>query len=747
MGTWPIEPGQAVAIAYSVEHRDGHTEDGKVDAVWRENRGPNSYWAATLGPFPAGAVVTYTPRGAVSGNEISAATSHFRVGPKLYLAILWHQHQPIYRDTTHRPAGSYRQPWVRLHALRDYYSMAALVGQHPDVHLTFNLTPVLVWQIEDYVEHGGTDRALDLTLQPAETLSEAEREELLASFFEADWHNQIFPHARYKELFLNRQDGRAFTSQDVRDVQMWFNLAWFGQEFREGEVTLATGETASVRQFIGQSRDFRHTDVEAMVREQFKIMRAIVPLHAALQARGQIEVSTSPFYHPILALLIDTDHATVDRPGAHLPPRFAFPEDAAAQVRSATEWYVRCFGRPPRGMWPAEGAVSPETVPVFAVHGIQWIATDRGVLARSGRWGYDVANPDVLCQPYRVQNGEATLSVFFRDTALSDAIGFDYHRYGDYEEAARQFLAALKERFAYRMESEDDRVLSIILDGENAWGAYREDARPFLHALYSLLERDAEIQTVTFAEYLEGIATRNLQPHPSAMQSVVHNLFTGSWIDENGSAPGVDLGTWIGEDEENRAWTLLGQTREALRRSGATASTATDAFEALYAAEGSDWFWWFGADQESGNDEEFDDLFRMHLRTVHQRLGCEAPRDLDTHIVPHAVIWTFAQPVARIQPRDRLTIRVNCPGIVTWRLDGGASKADPVVATGGVMAGVRRHHLTLGPFSTSVRVLRFTFRCTHRDCDRSDICCAVREHVVRIGDGDHEKKVIGGLRS
>ncbi|HEY4723963.1 MAG TPA: hypothetical protein VII92_19070, partial [Anaerolineae bacterium] len=339
----------------------------RAEAMWQRNEGANSYWRAEIGPFDKGERVTYSVYGRSPVGKITGPTCSFRVGPKLYLAFLWHQHQPIYKDTSYpTQAGSYRHPWVRLHAIRDYYSMAALVAEHPDLHLTINLTPSLLWQIEDYLERGATDRALDLTLKPAESLTGDEREYILSNFFDADWHNQIFPHPRYKALFIQRREGRRFTIEDIRDLQMWFNLAWFGQEFRDGDLRLATGETVSVRHFVEQGHGFSLADIEAMVAEQYKIMRAIIPIHRHLQARGQIEVSTTPFYHPILPLLINTDRATIDRPGATHPRRFAYPEDAEAQVRWAVEFYQRHFGQPPRGMWPAEGAVSQFVVPFFA---------------------------------------------------------------------------------------------------------------------------------------------------------------------------------------------------------------------------------------------------------------------------------------------------------------------------------------------------------------------------------------------
>jgi alpha-amylase/alpha-mannosidase (GH57 family) len=494
---------------------------------------------------------------------------------------------------------------------------------------------------------------------------------------------------------------------------MWFNLAWFGREFRHGDVKLATGGVASVRRFVEQGHSFVSADIKAMVAEQYKIMQAVIPIHRQLQDQGQIEVSTTPFYHPILPLLVDTDQATIDRPGTTHPRRFAHPEDAEAHVRLAVEHYQRWFGRSPRGMWPAEGAVSPSVIPLFARHGLGWIATDKGVLARSGRWGYRGDDPDVLCQPYRAEEQEHAVSIFFRDTQLSDAIGFRYHSYAEHDQAAWDFLREIKERFAWRVTGDEGRVLAVVLDGENAWSSYREDARPFLRALYELLERDSDVQTVTFAEVLEGNPPRGIVPH------------------EINSAPGVDLGTWIGEEEENRGWELLSRARDLLSQVGATPETAPDAFQALYMAQGSDWFWWFGEDQDSGNDGEFDELFRVHVGNVYRSLGIKPPPELEGHIVPHTVVWSFAKQVSHIQRGSRLTVRTNCSGVLTWQFDRDEPRAAEMVAAGGVMAGVRRYHLTLGPFPDGVSEIRFRFRCACPPCDCHDMCRQSEQYVIR----------------
>ena len=576
----------------------------------------------------------------------------------LSLALLWHQHQPLYKRLDHPTArGSYAQPWVRLHALRDYYAMAALVAAHPDVHVTINLTPVLLWQIEDYTARGATDTAQELSLTPAEMLRPHEREEVLSTFFDADWHHQIFPHPRYAELFRQRRDGRPFSDQDVRDLQVWFNLAWFGTEFRAADQRLVTGEVVTVRRYVEQGRDFAHTDVVQLLAEQQNILRAVIPLHRALQDAGQIEVSTTPYFHPILPLVIDTDAARLERPGDHRLARFSHPEDAAAQVAGAIEAYSRWFGCPPQGMWPAEGAVSQSAVPLFARAGLRWIASDQGVLARSGRWGYPADDPAVRCQPYRAEEDGDAVIVFFRDTQLSDAIGFHYAKYASSEQAASDFITELRQRSrrSAPASGEDGGVVSVILDGENAWGTYGENGRPFLRALYTRLAEADDVRTVTFSEYLTGNPARGVAAHPLSTQPRVYDLYAGSWIDAWGSSPGVDFDTWIGQEPKSRGWELLDLARAALSAGRATPASAPQAFQALYAAEGSDWFWWLGDDHAAGNNIDFDDLFRAHLQAVYRRIGQHPPAILDEHLTPHTILWRFTQPVASLHVGDHLT--------------------------------------------------------------------------------------------
>lgn len=628
VGTWPIAPSQSVWAALSIERADGTQDSRTLRARWCRNDERNSYWEIDLGRFDRGDRIRYTVLGEDAEGAVATTAEHdFLVGPKVQLALLWHQHQPDYSDPeASDPRGRLRQPWVRLHAIRDYYAMAARVLAHPGIRLTINLTPVLLRQIEAYVHGGVTDRALELTLRPAEQLDAAEQREVWESFFEASWPNQVQPYARYAELHDKRAALAPPSVGDLRDLQMWFNLAWFHPDFLERDVELVTGERVCVSDLVAKGSGFTHADIERMVRAQYRILAAVLPVHREGMARGQLEVATSPMFHPILPLLIDTDHAVLDRPDAALPRRFAHPEDAEAQVASAVAEYRRWFGRMPRGMWPGEGAVSRACVPLFARHGIRWLASDQGVLARSGKWGYSAGDPDVAAQPYRVEEGGHSIAIFFRDHALSDAIGFSLQHVPDPEQAAGELLRRVRDGYSRRFATTDDRVITIVVDGENPWSAYSGAGRGFLDALYRRLESDPEIETVTFGDYLER--------HPVETLARLHELATGSWIDELGSRFGVDLGTWIGEDEENRAWELLGEARDALSRAGATPASHPAAFESLYAAEGSDWFWWYGADQDSGHDEAFDELFRARLRHVWREIGLRPPDALDRALTP-----------------------------------------------------------------------------------------------------------------
>jgi len=535
---------------------------------------------------------------------------------KIHLAILWHYHQPLYKNIFDREKGAYFTPWVRLHCIRNYFSMALLLKKYPLVHLTCNFVPSLLWQIEDYVHNLATDRELELSL--TKKLSPEDKDYILMHFFDIHHQTQIYRYPGYKELLKKKQAKETFTTQDFIDLKMWFNLSWFGEEFKEGEVVLPDSSIISVKKFIEKDRGFNEEDISQIIELQYKIMHHIIPIYKTLQDSGQIEISTSPFYHPIIPLIYDTNQATIDKEGLTLPPQFSRPEDARAQIDLAVEYYSKVFNQPPRGMWPSEGAVSQSTIHLFAQANIDWIASDQGVLQKSGKYGYETWKPEVLCQPYVAidENKNSRISIFFRETNLSNAISFTYQGYKDYEEAANEFISQVK-GFA----DKEDRILTVILDGENPWDSYRYSGIEFLNALYKKLSEDENIITVTFSEYIEGNAKRGILPHSKHNQKRVYDLFCASWIDQAGSRPGNDLGTWIGDKEKNAAWELLLLVRNDLEKKGITPNEYPQIFDSLYAAEGSDWFWWYGGDYSSNRDNQFDRLFKDHLKNVYLKLG------------------------------------------------------------------------------------------------------------------------------
>ena len=393
-------------------------------------------------------------------------------------------------------------------------------------------------------------------------------------------------------------------------------------------------------------------------------------------------------------------------------------------------------------MWPAEGAVGESVIGHFRRHGVRWIATDQGVLQRSGKWGYEAHRPEVLCRAWRAGSDEPAgcVSIFFRDAELSNAIGFRYGQM-DPKEAAAEFVRQLRQRFLPAVGAE--RLVPVILDGENAWGSYQQAGRPFFDALYGLLGADPEIGTVTFSEFLAGDRRRGVGAHPLAEQPRVYDLAHASWIDECGSRPGNDLGTWIGEPEENAAWDLLRQARETFQRAGVRPETFPEAFEALYAAEGSDWFWWYGDDQTCEAEPIFDDLFRHHLRCAYRLAGLKPRDDLEEHLVPHAVTWTFQDQPKSIGQGDRLRFKAGCPGVLVWSVDGWRSAQETALRpSGGVMAGLNVYAMTFPPFGPSVRGVEFFLKCGCAPacrCAPEDPCCDRRRYRVFIQPSPKDK--------
>ena len=578
----------------------------------------------------------------------------------LYLNIIWHQHQPLYLD----PAKDQLQgPWVRTHGTKDYYDMAALIGKYPNIHCTVNLTSSLLYQLDEYyvqrmkpfvdVKHNRvdakrfleiyarkTDPWIDLALKPAAEFTGDDLALLLSNPWNAFGISDIminrFPEYKALKGKYLQSGASGLSQQERREIKFWFYLAYFDPDFFEQRITLANGMTVDIRDLIKKQSDgtyklkkvITELDCNRIVAETYKILSAIIPIHRQLMYhqdthKGQIEIITTPFYHPILPLIYDSDLEKMCQPNDPVPSRFYYPQDADAQVEKAIAYYTQQFGVPPSGMWPAEGSVANDVLPIFSKHHINWIATDEKILTRSK------PNAQPKYYPYYLKNDSLThgVVVVFRDTELSDKIGFTYQNYHG-ADAAEDFIQSVLKYMSQKDEA--DRLVTVILDGENAWENYRydNDGKEFLNALYDKLSKlyeSNQVKTVTVTEYLDGNSARNIPPHPAESIPKLQWLWPGSWINAN-------FDTWIGEKEENQAWEYLLTARNDLEQSGVkspdpkasipkkgtTSWFAYKTWESMYAAEGSDWFWWYGDDQTApGGDKPFDFAFITLIKNVY----------------------------------------------------------------------------------------------------------------------------------
>jgi alpha-amylase/alpha-mannosidase (GH57 family) len=559
----------------------------------------------------------------------------------IHLSIIWHQHQPVYFKDPE--TGIYVRPWVRLHAAKDYVDMAAILEEYPDINVTFNLTPSLIRQLDDLAA-GAKDLYWTHTEIPAGELTDDQKQFILDQFFDTN-RGIIARFPRYQEL-LQLRDGSddpitAYSTQDFLDLQLLFNLAWTDPDW------LAKEPLASL---VSKGRDFEEADKAIVLLEHERLIQEVIPIHKRLQDEGRIEVTMTPFAHPILPLLINTDLAREALPDVELPgTRFAYGLDAVAQVERGVALYEEHFGQAPRGMWPAEGSVAQEIITMVAQNGIEWMASDEGVLANS--LGFDnftrdsnevVVEADQLYRPYYVEGRRGgPVAMVFRDVVISDLVGFIYSGM-EGEAAAQDFVDRIHDIRDELQESgaEGPHLVSVILDGENAWEHYDNDGKEFLHSLYQKLSDDPLIETVTPSQFLE------IAPD----QPEIDDLWAGSWISH-------DYSTWIGEEEENRGWELLAETREFLqqyitgnRQGRVSEEVLEEALTQMYIAEGSDWFWWYGSDQNSGNDESFDQQYRNTLKQVYLALGEVPPTQLDVPIIPERAVTADLASTGLISP-------------------------------------------------------------------------------------------------
>jgi alpha-amylase/alpha-mannosidase (GH57 family) len=553
-------------------------------------------------------------------------------------------HQPYYRNPFTR---KFELPWARLHGIKDYYGMVALLRDFPGIKATYNLVPSLLDQIESYLS-GEQDMFQEIFLKDVRRLTPEEVRFMVRHFFSANYDHHIKPYTNYRRLLekKNRYNAegerqplweKIFHIDELRDLQVWFQLTHFDEEYKQKD--------ERVQRLMAKTEHFTEADKREVEALELEILGKIIPEYRELSKRGQVELSTTPYYHPILPLLVDPQEGREANPG--LPEyelHFNWREDARYQLTEALDYMEKTFGCRPQGIWPSEGSLSMEVLEILESLGIKWTATDEANLARSlgteirrdGR--FNVRNPDVLYRPYRLRGQE--LNIFFRDHHLSDLIGFHYQKV-PYERAAHDLVERLTQ---VPPSGEGDYVVPIILDGENAWEYYTNSGRDFLREFFRLVQEDERLETVTFSEAVSsGIEAGELT-----------HLCSGSWINAN-----FDI--WIGDEDDRKGWKLLEKTKNAVAEHGGelTGEQRKLIREYLSIAQGSDWFWWFGKENYTPDLDIFDRLFRQNLKKVFEVLGREVPVE-------------FKQPIPSVMNGGgRAEIAVQLPtGEVKPTLDG-----------------------------------------------------------------------------
>lgn len=518
-------------------------------------------------------------------------------------------------------------PWVRLHGIKDYYPMARLAERFEDIKVTFNMVPSLVEQIDDYSRLGASDLFSELTAKKASGLDFADKVAILDNFFKVNFKRFIENSPRYSELLMKKGVGPlagaalekvigGFSDQDILDLQVLFNLAWLH--------SISVDDDVNLKDMIEKRSSYTEEDKEYIIMKQAEIISEILPLYRDLQDAGKIEITTTPYYHPILPLLCDTSIAKVSSPGIDLPKkRFSHPEDAAWHIREAIKFHSMQFGRPPRGMWPSEGSVSEEALGIMMSEGISWVATDEDILfnslSTSGRRRKNIVKPAdrrVIYEPYIFKAGAKSIAMIFRDKNLSDMISFSYNSWNQHD-AAWDLIKHLNTVANNLRRDADNGLLAIIMDGENAWEYFEDNGRAFFETLYSNIDKQEMIGSSTVSEFLDNSPPKNS----------IANVFPGSWINHN-------FNIWIGDEQDNISWEYLEMVRLDLVRftgefrkngSGQSGQALSRAWRELYAAEGSDWNWWYSGAAHRGLDNKFDKLYRTHLGNIYKLLKKPVP--------------------------------------------------------------------------------------------------------------------------
>jgi len=544
---------------------------------------------------------------------------------KIDIVLCWHMHQPEYRD---REKNQYQLPWTYLHAIKDYTDMAAHIEDNPDAKAVVNFTPTLLEQLDDYSDQLNKFLSIENDQDALSNINdpllaalagknivkdETIRSSLISSCLKANKERLIDRYPAYKHIAemaqwtLDKKPLLCYLNdQFIYDLLVWYHLAWMGETIKRNN--------AEIKKLIEKEGHYTYSDRLFLLKTMAELIADIIPRYKKLAASGQIELSVTPYAHPIMPLMIDIHSAKDAMPDAPLPKYDNYPggmERLHWHIKNGLEVFEEYFGFRPSGCWPSEGSVSDDTLALLAEHNFSWIASGANVLHNSinrAEMDEEVYDQEGIHRVYRVK--DINISSFFRDDGLADLIGFQYSKWHA-DDAVANFIENLENIYQQR-EDHKNRVVSIVLDGENAWEYYPENGYYFLTALYAKLAEHPNLNLTTFSDVLKD--------NPKAIE--LPGLVAGSWVYGTFS-------TWIGEPAKNRGWDMLIEAKlkvdKVLKEKKIKKDKLNKIEQQLAICEGSDWFWWFGDYNSADSVSSFEKLYRLNLSILYKMLGETEP--------------------------------------------------------------------------------------------------------------------------
>ncbi|MDX8128575.1 glycoside hydrolase [Methylomonas sp. LW13] len=533
---------------------------------------------------------------------------------KLKLVLCWHMHQPEYRDMQ---SGEFKLPWTYLHVIKDYVDMVAHLEAVPGAKAVVNFAPILLEQIEDYSNQVNgylhdriaiKDPLLAALVEPSVSADPEKRLKLLRDCRKANRERQIERYPAFRKLTnmadwieAHQDSVNYLNAQFISDILVWYHLVWMGETVKLKD--------NRVKRLIEKGSGFSLHDRIEIVEIIRDLLSKVIYRYKALARKGRIELSVTPYAHPIMPLMLEIDSAREAMPGVTLPGISHYPggeERVRWHLQKGLATFRHFFGFEPQGCWPSEGSISQRTLEVLADFGFKWAASGGNVLHNSIR-ASALGEAVTVHRPFKL--GSAEIACFFRDDGLSDLIGFEYSKWHA-DDAVADLIQHLENIADYEPQTP---LVSIIMDGENAWEYFPDNGYHFLSALYKRLSEHPRIELTTFSDYLDSAA-----PQSGSLPKLV----AGSWVYGTFS-------TWIGDADKNCGWEMLADVKNAFDKAVANGKLSEQQLAAaqvqLGVCEGSDWFWWFGDYNPGEAVSDFEKQYRLNLSNLYRLLGEEPP--------------------------------------------------------------------------------------------------------------------------